>query len=229
MGRKVLLVIDLQQDFLPGGALAAAPGSERIVPVVNKLLDTPVFDLRVASTDWHPEVCRQPCLLYCCNQHLRGFRTCMPSACSCCSVRCCSVLCKTQVTQMADLLRRCRRAEREVHRVTAQGHISFASTHGKSPGESVPHRGIQQPLWPEHCVQGTPGADHPADLTRHRWDHVVRKGSALDADASSPFRDLHGADLGLAAFLRERGVQARLRAAVRPCWWGRSSARTPAG
>jgi hypothetical protein len=115
-----------------------------------------------------------------------------------------------------------------VHRVTAQGHISFASTHGKSPGESVPHRGIQQPLWPEHCVQGTPGADHPTDLTQHRWDHVVRKGSALDADASSPFRDLHGADLGLAAFLRERGVQARLRAAVRPCWWGHCSARTPA-
>jgi hypothetical protein len=72
MGRKALLVIDLQQDFLPGGALAAAPGSERIVPVVNKLLVTPVFDLRVASTDWHPEVCRQLCLLYCCNIHLKG-------------------------------------------------------------------------------------------------------------------------------------------------------------
>jgi nicotinamidase-related amidase len=77
MGRKALLVIDLQQDFLPGGALAAAPGSERIVPVVNKLLDASVFDLRVASTDWHPEVCRQPCLHNCCNQHVGG------SACAC--------------------------------------------------------------------------------------------------------------------------------------------------
>ena len=54
-GSKALLVIDVQNDFLPGGALAA-PGSNRIIPLVKTLLDSPQFDLRVASSDWHPEV-----------------------------------------------------------------------------------------------------------------------------------------------------------------------------
>ena len=54
-GGKALLVIDVQNDFLPGGSLAA-PGADRIIPVVNALLGSPLFDLRVASSDWHPEV-----------------------------------------------------------------------------------------------------------------------------------------------------------------------------
>lgn len=54
-GQKALLVIDVQNDFLPGGALAA-PGGDRIIPVVNRLLDSSTFQVRVASADWHPEV-----------------------------------------------------------------------------------------------------------------------------------------------------------------------------
>ena len=58
-GGKALLVIDVQNDFLPGGSLAA-PGSDRIIPLVKTLLDSPQFDLRVASSDWHPEVLTHP-------------------------------------------------------------------------------------------------------------------------------------------------------------------------
>lgn len=65
MGKKALLVVDLQQDFLPGGALPSAVGSERIIYVVNRLLESPMFDVRVASTDWHPEVCRGTGILCC--------------------------------------------------------------------------------------------------------------------------------------------------------------------
>lgn len=57
--------------------------------------------------------------------------------------------------------------------------------------------------------QDSHGAELASDLTAAAWDRVVRKGADKDADAASPFRDLHGADLGLAAYLRERGVQAR--------------------
>lgn len=61
------------------------------------------------------------------------------------------------------------------------------------------------------CVgmQGSRGAELSSALKAPGWDSVVRKGSQRDADASSPFRDLHGTDLGLASFLRERGVQVR--------------------
>lgn len=48
---KTLLLIDIQNDFLPGGALAV-PEGDRIVPIVNALL--PSFDLIVATQDWHP-------------------------------------------------------------------------------------------------------------------------------------------------------------------------------
>ncbi len=60
-----------------------------------------------------------------------------------------------------------------------------------------------------YCTQGSRGAELSSALKAPGWDNVVRKGSKRDADASSPFRDLHGADLGLASFLRERGVQVR--------------------
>ena len=48
---KPLLLIDLQNDFLPGGTLAV-PGADELVPVVNALM--PGFDLVVATQDWHP-------------------------------------------------------------------------------------------------------------------------------------------------------------------------------
>lgn len=51
---KVLLVVDPQNDFCPGGSLAVNGGDE-IIPVVNELLQSDQFDLRIASKDWHPE------------------------------------------------------------------------------------------------------------------------------------------------------------------------------
>ncbi|MEQ8413637.1 MAG: bifunctional nicotinamidase/pyrazinamidase [Imperialibacter sp.] len=51
MNREALIVVDIQNDFLPGGALAVNQGDE-IVPFVNELMDS--FDLVVATQDWHP-------------------------------------------------------------------------------------------------------------------------------------------------------------------------------
>ena len=70
----------------------------------------------------------------------------------------------------------------------------------------------------EHLMQDSHGAALASGLSAVAWDRVVRKGADKDADASSPFRDLHGTDLGLAAYLRERGVQARCPALR--CSWG---------
>ena len=61
----------------------------------------------------------------------------------------------------------------------------------------------------ENPMQDSHGAALASGLSAVAWDRVVRKGADKDADAVSPFRDLHGTDLGLAAYLRERGVQAR--------------------
>lgn len=49
---KALLIVDVQNDFCPGGALPA-PEGDKVVPVVNKLME--IFTLIVASKDWHPE------------------------------------------------------------------------------------------------------------------------------------------------------------------------------
>ena len=55
---KALLIIDVQNDFIKGGTLAVQK-SEKVIPVINKLMDK--FDLIIASQDWHPN---QTCLLY---------------------------------------------------------------------------------------------------------------------------------------------------------------------
>jgi nicotinamidase/pyrazinamidase len=52
MGKKALIIVDMQNDFLPGGALAVADG-DKIIPIINKLTQLP-FDLIVATKDWHP-------------------------------------------------------------------------------------------------------------------------------------------------------------------------------
>ncbi len=48
---KTLMLIDVQNDFMPGGSLAVSGGNQ-IVPVINQIQDQ--FDLVVASQDWHP-------------------------------------------------------------------------------------------------------------------------------------------------------------------------------
>lgn len=51
MMKKALLIVDVQNDFCPGGALAAPAGND-IIPVINQVMDE--FDLVIASKDWHP-------------------------------------------------------------------------------------------------------------------------------------------------------------------------------
>lgn len=145
--RTALIVVDVQPDFMPGGALACHEG-DAIVPGIDRLLRARRFRHVVATQDWHPA-----------------------------------------------------------------GHISFASVHaGAAPFAQIDLYGHPQTLWPDHCVQGSPGAAlHP----RIEWsaaDLILRKGSDARVDSYSGFRENHGPHgsrpaTGLAGWLRDRGVQ----------------------
>jgi nicotinamidase/pyrazinamidase len=144
--RAALIVVDMQPDFMPGGALACHEG-DAIVPGIDRLLRSGIFRHVVATQDWHP-----------------------------------------------------------------RGHISFASSHpGRTAFEQIALYGQPQTLWPDHCVQGTPGAElHPA-IDWSALDAVIRKGSDPDVDSYSGFRENHGSggarpSTGLAGWLRERDV-----------------------
>lgn len=122
MGKRALILVDVQNDFLPGGALAVNGGDE-ILPVVNRLLDLP-FDLIVASRDWHPP-----------------------------------------------------------------NHGSFASVHGKEVGEKIQLGGLEQILWPDHCIQDSEGAQLSDSLNQKRIDVLVNKGMHPEIDSYSAFFD----------------------------------------
>lgn len=144
MNGKALVLIDVQNDFMPGGALPVREG-DRVVPVANALLARKErFDLVVASQDWHP-----------------------------------------------------------------RGHGSFASSHpGRKPGELVTLGGVPQVLWPDHCVQGTPGAEFQPRLAATAIDAVFRKGTDPGIDSYSAFFDNgHKKDTGLGDFLEKRGIR----------------------
>ncbi len=115
-----LLVIDVQNDFCPGGRLPVREG-DRVVPVINRIMGA--FSHVVATQDWHPE-----------------------------------------------------------------DHISFASNHeGKRPFDTIAVHGIEQILWPDHCVKGTEGADfHPA-LDSDPFRLILRKGTNSLLDSYSAF------------------------------------------
>lgn len=93
------------------------------------------------------------------------------------------------------------------------GHVSFASRHpGREPLEIVELHGHEQVLWPDHCVQGTPGAELHPDLPWSRVEAIVRKGTSPEADSYSGFRNNWNPDgerppTGLAGFLLEREVE----------------------
>ncbi|EON76636.1 Nicotinamidase [Lunatimonas lonarensis] len=139
--KSALIIVDVQNDFLPGGALAVREG-DRVIPVINALQAK--FELIVATQDWHP----------------------------------------------AD-------------------HGSFAANHpGKVPGQFVVLAGIDQVLWPVHCVQGSKGADFHPDLVQTHWKKVFRKGSNPQVDSYSGFYDNNRmGDTGMADFLKEQGVE----------------------
>jgi nicotinamidase/pyrazinamidase len=136
-----LIVIDVQNDFCPGGALAVAEG-DAIVAGINALMDT--FATVVLTQDWHPA-----------------------------------------------------------------GHGSFASEHpGKAPYETVAMPYGPQVLWPDHCVQGTPGAAfHPA-LRTDPAQLILRKGFQRAIDSYSAFfENDRTTPTGLEGYLRTRGVE----------------------
>jgi nicotinamidase/pyrazinamidase len=137
----LLLVIDVQNDFCPGGTLAVAAG-DAVVPVINRLAQR--FDHVVLTQDWHPA-----------------------------------------------------------------GHSSFASSHpGSAPFESIDMPYGRQTLWPDHCVQGTPGAAFHPQLATDRAELVIRKGFRTAIDSYSAFfENDRSTPTGLAGYLRERGLR----------------------
>lgn len=135
-----LIVVDVQLDFCPGGALAV-PDGDAVVPVINQLARR--FDNVVLTQDWHPP-----------------------------------------------------------------GHASFASSHpGKAPFDTTTLDYGVQVLWPDHCVQGTRGAEiHPGLLIPHA-QAIVRKGYRSHVDSYSGFLEAdRETPTGLGSYLRERGV-----------------------
>jgi len=140
-GNDVLVVIDVQNDFCPGGALAVADGDQVIGPI-QRIAQR--FEHIVLTQDWHPS-----------------------------------------------------------------DHFSFASSHpGRKHFETIEASYGAQTLWPEHCVQGTRGAEiHPA-LGLSRAELILRKGFRRTIDSYSAFfENDRTTSTGLAGYLQERGLQ----------------------
>jgi nicotinamidase/pyrazinamidase len=94
-----------------------------------------------------------------------------------------------------------------------RGHFSFASTQGRAPFEMMELHGAPQTLWPDHCVQGTPGARLHDALPDEMISLVLRKGTRREVDSYSAFRENLGPDgerasTGLEALLHARGIEA---------------------
>jgi len=138
---SVLLVIDVQNDFCPGGALAV-PEGDVIIPAVNRLAAQ--FSHVILTQDWHPP-----------------------------------------------------------------GHLSFARAHqGKEPFETVELSYGAQTLWPDHCVQGSPGAAFHPRLDVPHAQLILRKGFRSAIDSYSAFRENDRlTPTGLAGYLKERGFE----------------------
>lgn len=139
---QALIVVDVQNDFCPGGSLAVNDG-DQVVPFINHLRGD--FALVVFTQDWHPPQ-----------------------------------------------------------------HKSFASNNpGTQVGSVMDQGGRKQVMWPDHCVQNTPGAQfHPA-LDRRPQDPIFHKGELMQVDSYSGFVDNDGEhETGLRAFLEEQGVDA---------------------
>ena len=140
MKEEALVVIDVQNDFCPGGSLAVAGGDE-IVPLVNEMIGR--FEHVALTQDWHPA-----------------------------------------------------------------GHSSFASQHaGRQPFETTKMPYGDQTLWPDHCVQGSGGADFHEALEWTRAEIVIRKGFRRAIDSYSAFfENDRKTPTGLGGYLKERGI-----------------------
>jgi nicotinamidase/pyrazinamidase len=137
----VLIVVDVQNDFCPGGRLAVPRGDEVVAPI-NRLAAK--FAHVVLTQDWHPP-----------------------------------------------------------------GHLSFASSHpGRQPFETITLPYGPQVLWPDHCVQGTPGAAFHSALDIPHAALVIRKGFRRAIDSYSAFHENdRTTPTGLGGYLHERGLR----------------------
>lgn len=143
--KRALLIVDVQNDFLPTGALPVPHGDEGIA-VANALMrrGAAYYDLIVATKDFHPE-----------------------------------------------------------------GHGSFAQVHGLQPGDTVDLFGIQQILWPRHCVENSCGAQFPKSLDSQRINKIIYKGTNPQIDSYSSFFDnQRKQDTGLHKLLQDAGIAA---------------------
>jgi nicotinamidase/pyrazinamidase len=137
---KALLLVDVQNDFMPGGHLAV-PQGDMIVPFINRL--EKYFDLVVATQDWHP-----------------------------------------------------------------QNHKSFASNHpDRQPFDKIVLHGVEQILWPDHCVQGSSGAEFHSGIDINKISAIFRKGMDPEIDSYSAFYDNgHQISTGLSGYLKEKEI-----------------------
>ncbi|ANB11436.1 nicotinamidase [Sugiyamaella lignohabitans] len=136
--KPALIVVDVQEDFLPpSGSLAVKDGRE-VIPIINELIKLPCWSTVIASLDWHP-----------------------------------------------------------------RDHVSFASNHGLQPfttktlpppSSSVEKEPREFMLWPDHCVQDTPGAQLTDELNQERISHIVKKGTLSTSEYYSGFQDTWGID-----------------------------------
>ena len=137
---KTLIIIDVQNDFMPGGRLEVLHG-DKIIPVINRIQN--MFDLVLATQDWHPE-----------------------------------------------------------------NHKSFASNHyNKEPFDKIVLHGMEQILWPDHCIQGSYGAEFHPGLATIKIAAIFRKGMDSEIDSYSGFYDNgHKISTGLSGYLKEKGT-----------------------
>ncbi len=139
--KNVLLVIDVQNDFCPGGNLAV-PDGDKVVPIINSISDK--FYRVVATQDWHPA-----------------------------------------------------------------NHLSFAKNHsGKKEYNVIDVNGVEQVLWPEHCVQGSKGAQFHPDLNTDRFNLILRKGTNPNIDSYSAFMENDKKTVtGLGGYLKKLDIK----------------------
>ena len=140
MATSAFIVIDVQKDFCPKGALAVADGDKVVAPINAMMTD---FDHVILTQDWHP-----------------------------------------------------------------QGHSSFASQHdGLDPFSTTTMDYGEQTLWPDHCIQGTQGAEFHPSLNLDRAELIIRKGYRKAIDSySSFFENDKTTPTGLGGALKERGI-----------------------
>jgi nicotinamidase/pyrazinamidase len=89
-----------------------------------------------------------------------------------------------------------------------KNHKSFASNHyGKKSFDKMVLNGVPQTLWPDHCIQGSPGAELHHDIESNRIAAIFRKGMDPEVDSYSGFYDNnHKLSTGLAGYLKEKGT-----------------------